>query len=175
MIALGECEVLGTERHVTDKWIKIMKMEKDAKHFLPICPKKSCCDPSEMVNIGLLCSGGGIAKPVCQPNCNWTYDCTQRTFLPGENETVVPPTGAKAFGDESELDHVSANSDSDFEFAETVSQAKAGEYSIFADFASSEPNIQAITVLFAAVVVIVVMALVILIVILVRLRLSRDY
>jgi len=81
MAAIGECALLGHEKHVNDRWIKVMKMEHMAKAFIPICPKKSCCNVTEMVSTALLCPGGGIATPVCNGACVWKYDCTNKTVV----------------------------------------------------------------------------------------------
>jgi len=82
MAALGECEVTGTDHHVNERWIRAMKMENRRHIFDPICPKKSCCNATEMISTALLCPGGGIAAPICSANnCSWSYDCSHKTKL----------------------------------------------------------------------------------------------
>jgi len=88
MVALGECEILGTERHVNAKWIKLMRMENHTEAFKPICPPRSCCKSADMVSPSMLCSGGGVARPICNTNtCQWSYDCGNKTVL--EKEIVA--------------------------------------------------------------------------------------
>jgi hypothetical protein len=99
MIALGECEILNTTRYVSEQWIKMMKMEKIRDHFDPICPKPSCCKATDLVNIGLLCPGGGIAKPLCNTaTCKWDYDCTHKTLL--LDSKSEDPVAANAFSED---------------------------------------------------------------------------
>jgi len=190
MVALGECELIGTESHVSEQWIRLHHMQHKRHVFEPICPKKSCCNVSEMVNIGLLCPGGGVAHPVCGTNCKWSYDCKNKTII-DRQPTAQPPVAATAHSDddffsafleeENALESNAARASSDFSenFAMVVDpldtvgyQAEAQaetENSFFARFSSNaDGTSKTLGVLTIVVIALPVVAITILLVIVVR-------